>query len=88
MIVAAASLRGPLTCANTPTVTNYSCRNLAAPPPAQRPPSPPTLEHLRRDNTMITTNYSCRISGRLVCIAAPVNSLVTLLVKPYAYRHG
>jgi hypothetical protein len=26
----------------------------------QRPPSPPTLEHLRGDNTMITTNYSCR----------------------------
>jgi hypothetical protein len=33
---------------------------LAAPPPAPRPPSPPTLERLRRDNTMITTNYSCR----------------------------
>ena len=34
---------------------------LATPPPAPRPPSPPTLERLRRDNTMITTNYSCRI---------------------------
>ena len=33
---------------------------LAPPPPAPRPPSPPTLEHLRGDNTMITTNYSCR----------------------------
>jgi hypothetical protein len=29
--------------------------------PAPRPPSPPTLERLRRGNTMITTNYSCRI---------------------------
>ena len=35
---------------------------LATPPPAPRPPSPPALERLRRDNTMITTNYSCRIS--------------------------
>ena len=34
--------------------------DLATPPPAPRPPSPPTLERLRRDNTMITTNYSCR----------------------------
>ena len=34
---------------------------LAAPPPAPRPPRPPALECLRRDNTMITTNYSCRI---------------------------
>jgi SRSO17 transposase len=33
---------------------------LATPPPVPRPPSPPTLERLRRDNTMITTNYSCR----------------------------
>jgi hypothetical protein len=33
---------------------------LATPPPAPRPPSPPPLERLRRDNTMITTNYSCR----------------------------
>ena len=33
---------------------------LATPPPAPRPPSPPALERLRRDNTMITTNYSCR----------------------------
>jgi len=32
---------------------------LAMPPPAPRPPSPPTLERLRGD-TMITTNYSCR----------------------------
>ena len=31
------------------------------PPPAPRPPSPPTLERLRGENTMITTNYSCRI---------------------------
>ena len=29
---------------------------LATPPPAPRPPSPSTLERLRRDNTMITTN--------------------------------
>ncbi len=35
--------------------------SLATPPPAPRSPSPSTLEHLRRDNTMITTNYSCRI---------------------------
>jgi hypothetical protein len=27
MIAAAAFLHGPLTCTNTPTVTNYSCRN-------------------------------------------------------------
>ena len=27
------------------------------------PPGPPALEHLRRDNTMITTNYSCRSSA-------------------------
>src|SRR5208282_3668028 len=33
---------------------------LATPPPARRPPSPPTLERLRRNNTMITTNYSYR----------------------------
>jgi Mg2+ and Co2+ transporter CorA len=31
-----------------------------AAPCAPRPPSPPTLARLRRDNTMITTNYSCR----------------------------
>jgi SRSO17 transposase len=35
--------------------------HLAATPPAPRPPGPPTLERLRRDSTMITTNYSCRI---------------------------
>ena len=33
---------------------------LAPPPPVPRPPSPPALERLRRDNAMITTNYSCR----------------------------
>src|SRR5262249_22294752 len=33
---------------------------LATPPPAPRPRSPQTLERLRRDSTMITTNYSCR----------------------------
>jgi hypothetical protein len=33
---------------------------LATPPPASHPPSPPTLERLRRDNALITTNYSCR----------------------------
>jgi hypothetical protein len=31
--------------------------DLATPPPAPRPPRPPALERLRRDNTMITTNY-------------------------------
>ena len=36
--------------------------SLPTPPPASRPPSPPTLECPRRDNTMITRNYSCRIS--------------------------
>jgi hypothetical protein len=36
---------------------------LATPPPAPRPPSPSTLECLRRDNTMITTNCSC-LPGR------------------------
>jgi SRSO17 transposase len=36
---------------------------LATPPPAPRRPSPSTLERLRRDNTMITTNYSCRCAG-------------------------
>src|SRR6478735_3088560 len=29
--------------------------SLAAPPPASRLPSPPTLERLRRENTVITT---------------------------------
>src|SRR5262249_38870804 len=38
--------------------------SLATTPPAPRPPSPSTLEPLRRDNTMITTNYSCRIIAR------------------------
>jgi len=33
---------------------------LAAPPPAPRPPSPPALAQLRRDNTMITPSYSRR----------------------------
>src|SRR5262249_34282068 len=37
--------------------------HLATPPPAPRPPSPPALECLRRDNTMITTKYSCRIGA-------------------------
>jgi hypothetical protein len=41
-------------------VTTGPGRTMAAPPPAPRPPSPPALECLRRDNTMITTNYSCR----------------------------
>src|SRR5262249_7882129 len=36
---------------------------LATTPPAPRPPSPPTLERLRGDDTMITTNYSCRNSA-------------------------
>jgi hypothetical protein len=26
--------------------------------------------------------------GRLVCLPSPVNSLISLLVKLYAYRHG
>ena len=34
--------------------------HLAPPPPVPRPPSPPALERLRRNNSMITTNYSCR----------------------------
>ena len=34
--------------------------SLATPPPVPRPPGPPALERLRRNNTMITTNYSCR----------------------------
>jgi hypothetical protein len=38
--------------------------SLATPPPAPRPPSPSTLERLCRDNTMITTNFSCRNRGR------------------------
>jgi hypothetical protein len=37
---------------------------LATSPPAPLPPSPSTLERLRRDDTMITTNYSCRIRQR------------------------
>ena len=37
---------------------------LATPPPASHPPSPPALGCLRQDNTMITTNYSCRIRAR------------------------
>src|SRR5262249_49336795 len=44
---------------------------LAAPPPAPRPPSPPTLEHLCRDNTMITTNHDYRIRPVRVAIARP-----------------
>ena len=36
---------------------------VATPPPAPGPPSPPTLERLRRDCSMITTNYSRRIRG-------------------------
>jgi hypothetical protein len=36
---------------------------LATPPPVPRPPSPPTLERLRRGINMITTNYSCRCAG-------------------------
>jgi hypothetical protein len=35
------------------------------PPPAPRPPSPPTLERLRRGNTVITTNYSRRSCVRI-----------------------
>jgi hypothetical protein len=35
--------------------------DLATPPPAPGPASPPTLERLRRDCSMITTNYSRRI---------------------------
>ncbi len=37
--------------------------HLATPPRASRPPSPPKMERLRRDNTMITTNYSRRLTG-------------------------
>jgi len=36
---------------------------LATPSPASRPRSSQTLEFLRRNSTMITTNYSCRITA-------------------------
>ena len=50
---------------------------LAATPPAPRPPSPPTLERLRRDCTMITTNYSRRIkAGQAQFRCLPVNEPV------------
>src|SRR5487761_1198981 len=53
--------------------------HLATTPPAPRPPSPSTLESLRRDNTMITTNYSCRNwkrseAPRAQTIASPKSS--------------
>jgi len=38
---------------------------MAPPPPAPGPPSPPTVERLRRGSTMITTNYSCRNYRRM-----------------------
>src|SRR6266516_6104688 len=44
--------------------------HLATPPPAPRPTSPPTLERLRRDNTVITTNYSRRICAILASVIA------------------
>ena len=55
---------------------------LATPPPAPRPPSPPALEHLRRDNTMITTNtaavcakcyHTCPRTGAMARIGSSVS---------------
>jgi hypothetical protein len=43
---------------------------LATTPPAPRPMCPSTLERLRRDRSVITTNYSCRIRR-----AAPISVL-------------
>jgi hypothetical protein len=45
MIAAAAPLRGPLTCASNPTVTNYSCRNSAAGPQPCPHPRQAVREH-------------------------------------------
>jgi hypothetical protein len=36
---------------------------LATPPSVPGPPSPQTVERLRRGNTVITTNFSGRITG-------------------------
>jgi len=38
------------------------------------PAKPSTLERLRRDNTMITTNYSCRIIGHVPAANRPGQS--------------
>ena len=59
---AAARHRHPATPARPGSPT--ALVGLAPPPSVPRPPSPPTLERLRGDSTMITTNYSCRISCR------------------------
>ena len=44
---------------------------LAPPPPIPRSPSPSPLERLRRDNTMITTNYSCSIKAHQPTMQRP-----------------
>jgi hypothetical protein len=52
------------------------------PAPAPRPPGPPALEHLRRDNTMITTNtaavsakyyHTCARTGPMARIGSSVS---------------
>ena len=42
---------------------------VATPPPVPSQPSPPALERLRSCHAIITTNCSCRISGRSVPVA-------------------
>jgi hypothetical protein len=59
---AAAPLRHRHPAAPGKTGPTAALVHLATPPPAPHPPSPPTLERLRRDNTMITTNYSHRFT--------------------------
>jgi hypothetical protein len=48
--------------------------DLATPPPEPGPASPPTLECLRRDCSMITTNYSRRNCGRSLCRSASASA--------------
>src|SRR5205814_5528484 len=60
---AAAAARHPHPTAAPRSAPPAALVNMATPPPASCPASPPKMERLRRDSTMITTNYSCRISG-------------------------
>ena len=50
--------------------------SLATPPSVPRPPGPPALERLRRNNTMITTNYSCRIRSTSYVRCSPTSPKV------------
>jgi SRSO17 transposase len=58
---------------------------LARPPSAPRPGSSQTLERLRRDNAMITTNYSCRNCPPWIPARGPVLTFcLTSCEKPGA----